>query len=950
MILGDNATVFRTLDENGAWLVNTFNEAITRQIRHYDVGTVGNVPPAGVSGSDTLRGEDNDDTMYGQGDDDDMEGGSGDDAMEGNAGTDTMSGNAGNDDMVGGTGRINDDPPTGVNGRLDANDLMFGNDGFDVMAGDNAILVRVLVDGQWVTNTFNAGIQHEPRILLDENSAVALQVSGGDFMRGGAQDDLMYGQAGDDDMDGEAGDDFMEGNSDDDLMLGSGDQDDMIGGTVDGTIWDGADTMYGGDDGDVMTGDNATIERPLDGNGQWQIDPNTGDEIRTITLLNVEVVGGDAPDPLLSGSDYMEGNAGSDRMFGQGNDDSDDDGDGLANEDPVDGIDNDLDGRESAASTQYDCGDGIDNDGDGDIDAADTGCSSKIDEDGGGDVMFGNAGDDFMEGNHGADFMEGNEDEDDMWGGSSADASGVVGSGTPPTNLADSNDVMRGGAEDDVMIGDNGLIERATDGGGLWLRHQGPRANGDESPFDMVVRNVGVTSSPELAGAFGNDWMQGNDGEDEGYGQQGDDYMEGNNGEDALLGDLGLITSSVQDGTNQDVISPPGPFFEETIFPAGSFYRQFTLFSFTGVPEAAGNDIILGGDDRDSLHGADGDDIINGDGDATTIDPADGDDANPATVDADKVFGGDGNDVMWGGRGDDNLWGGYGDDHLDVRPRRNIPGETDDPPLWHTFGRFDFYQGLDLIYGGWHRDAMQANSAAPGPRNTDRLIDWAGGYNVFYVCPGAYGEGTITRQGSPHLLEWMRQVIDADGAFDSASTGTSGFREFAYVFPNERGQNSHPPHPDHPGHFTCDDGSTGEVPQVLDGTEEFVEDPSDRMHLAGLSGMTSDGKNKNFWTASAVVLVLDSAENPVEGATVYGIWSNAPSTQVSCTTGADGTCTMPQSANIKNGETVNLTIVDVVHATLIYDPEANIVDQFIVAGLLDLGQGTSTVFLPTVQH
>jgi hypothetical protein len=494
------------------------------------------------------------------------------------------------------------------------------------------------------------------------------------------------------------------------------------------------------------------------------------------------------------------------------------------------------------------------------------------------------------------------------------------------------------------MIGDNGLIERATDDNGIWQRHQGPRANGDESPFNMVVRNVGVTESPEEVGAFGNDWMQGNDGEDEGYGQQGDDYIEGNNGEDALLGDLGLITSSTQDGSNEETIAPPGPFFTETIFPTGSFYRQFELFSFTGVPEAAGDDIILGGDDRDSIHGADGDDILNGDGDATTLNSSEGVDANPATVDVDKVFGGDGNDVMWGGRADDNMWGGYGDDHLDVRPRRNVPDFGDDPPLWHTFGRFDFYQGLDLIYGGWHRDALQANIAAPGPRNTDRLIDWAGGYNVFYVCPGAYGEGTITRQGSPHLLDWMQRVIDADGALDSATTGTSGFREFAYVFPSERGQNSHPPHPDHPGHFTCDDGSSGPA--------NLIQFEPDTMHLGNLSGVHDTGKNKNFWTASAQVLVLDFNEQPVPGAVVYGTWSNAPDTQISCVTGVDGTCSMPNSGNIKVGETIFLTIVDVTHATLTYQPAANIVNGITVAGLLDdnPSQGQSTLFLPTVQQ
>jgi hypothetical protein len=149
------------------------------------------------------------------------------------------------------------------------------------------------------------------------------------------------------------------------------------------------------------------------------------------------------------------------------------------------------------------------------------------------------------------------------------------------------------------------------------------------------------------------------------------------------------------------------------------------------------------------------------------------------------------------------MWGGYGDDHLDVRPRSGFADFPDDPPLWHTFGRFDFYQGLDLIYGGWDQDAMQANVAAPGPRDTDRLIDWSGGYNVYYVCPGAYGEGTITRELQPGLRTWLQDVSDADGAFQSATVGTSGFQELGYVFPKDIRFNSHLPHPDHPGHFVC---------------------------------------------------------------------------------------------------------------------------------------------------
>ena len=486
----------------------------------------------------------------------------------------------------------------------------------------------------------------------------------------------------------------------------------------------------------------------------------------------------------------MYGEDGRDLMFGQGNDAIDHDADGRYNEDPPDGVDNDRDGRESAGSVGYDCLDGIDNDGDGLADAADPQCRAKIDEDGGGDEMHGGAGDDVMEGNFGSDWMFGDGGEDDMLGGSSANAAGLVGAGVPPTGLLDGDDVMNGGADDDVMLADNGLIQRQTDANRIWLRHNG-------FGFDMVVRVASVPGTPEAAGAFGHDFMRGDAGEDEMYGEQGNDYMEGNAGEDAMVGDLGLITSQVEDGSRQRTITVNGPFFEETVYVAGTFTRQVALYSFLKGGGAEGNDTLLGGDGRDSMHGGPGNDTMNGNGDV------------------DKLFGGDGDDVVWGGPGDDDLWGGYQDDNLDVRPRVASALHPADPPEWFTYGAPDNYQDLDLIYGGWDRDALQANVAAPGPRVTDRLIDWAGGFNVFYVCTGAYGEGTITRSGSPSLEAFLQNLSAADGAVNTRTAGSSGFRELAYVFANERGQNSHPPHPDHPGHFTCDDGSVYVPPKSL---------------------------------------------------------------------------------------------------------------------------------------
>jgi Ca2+-binding RTX toxin-like protein len=941
-ILGDNARLGRPTGMDGRWIVNSFNASYRRDAWLLDVGVVGAPDAPEASGPDELFGEGEYDVIHGQGDDDSISGGTGDDKLEGNAGSDTIHGDEGHDDVVGGTGVINDDPPVGVDGRLDAGDVLYGDDGHDVMAGDNAVLVRVLVAGQWVPNTWNDGLQHEPRILRDLDSPDAAVVSGPDEMHGDDglggpdTDDLMYGQGDDDVMRGGAGDDFMEGNAADDLMHGNPGEDDMIGGTVQAALTDGSDEMHGDEDADVMAGDNAIIGRPLDGLGEWTVDPNTGDVIRSVHLLDVQVVGV-AVDPSFSGGDsmfggdeqdrifgqggddtihgnaafdYAEGNHGSDTMygdggeddlvgggsandgvirsdsigdgllddgdviygddgdddpltgdddgdviagdnarltrgatwtfdantgdvlrsvvlfdvesvgappvpdetsgsdlvlgeggrdliFGQGNRDLDDaDGDGRFSEDPPDGLDQDHDGRESASSIGYDCQDGIDNDGDGFTDGGDPDCLAAIDEDGGGDELHGGAGVDYVEGNHGSDWIFGEGDEDDLIGGSSA-GDGVIGGGVSPAGLLDGDDTLLGGPEDDVLAADNATIERPLDGAGLWLRHLG-------GPYDLAVRVVGMEPTPEPAGAWGHDYARGDDGDDDLYGQLGNDHLEGNLGDDAIVGDLGRITNRVEDGSNEEVISAPGPFHESTIHAAGTMTRIVELFSFVDGEGAEGHDRLLGHDGRDALHGGPGDDLLNGDGDG---DPLTGDDPDPTTEDEDFVFGGDGDDVAWGGRGPDDLFGGWGDDHLDVRPREADGSDPRDPPEWWTWGVPDHYQGYDTIYGGWDQDAMQANIALPGPREADRLIDWAGGFNVFYVCPGAYGEGTITRQGSPHLQAYLQALAQGDGAVDTATPGTSGFRELAYVHSNERKYNSHPPHPDHPGHFTCDEGT-----------------------------------------------------------------------------------------------------------------------------------------------
>ena len=91
----------------------------------------------------------------------------------------------------------------------------------------------------------------------------------------------------------------------------------------------------------------------------------------------------------------------------------------------------------------------------------------------------------------------------------------------------------------------------------------------------------------------------------------------------------------------------------------------------------------------------------------------------------------------------------------------------------------------------------------------DRLLDWGGSYNGYYLCPSTYGDWVSTRAIAPGLIAFLQQVAQGDGATTTATTGTSGFRETAIVFSNEVKDNTKPIHIDTPAHFTCGPGTTG---------------------------------------------------------------------------------------------------------------------------------------------
>jgi hypothetical protein len=406
----------------------------------------------------------------------------------------------------------------------------------------------------------------------------------------------------------------------------------------------------------------------------------------------------------------------------------------------------------------------------------------------------------------------------------------------------------------------------------------------------------------------GSDLIYGGSGDDDLYGQFDDtgklpeelglvisdtigDELFGQAGEDAMVGDQGVVDNWVVASPTQ-WIEPNQPFVDDHIFVEGTLLREVALQQI----DTGGNDRMTGGLDGDWMHGGAGDDLMNG---------------NNGN---DRLFGDDGDDALWGGLHHDHLWGGWGDDSLDVRPR---PGDSQD---WFSYAGTDHYQHIDYVYGGWDQDAMQANVADNGPVVGDRLIDWVGAYNVFYLCPGLYGEYVNTRSHSPGMIEFLQDLAAGDGAVDTRAEGASGFNEVAIVFPNQAGQNSHPIHPDNPGHFTCD---------VFTKTVRSV----------GIE--LSYTEKRGDVTVDADVTVLDEYSSTVKGATVVVTWnvpdSGTPFTQTA-RTDKDG---VAQFSVVGVHGVYALTVLDVVYEDHVLDRENGVLTAWIDTNTGGTGIATS---------
>ena len=116
-----------------------------------------------------------------------------------------------------------------------------------------------------------------------------------------------------------------------------------------------------------------------------------------------------------------------------------------------------------------------------------------------------------------------------------------------------------------------------------------------------------------------------------------------------------------------------------------------------------------------------------------------------------NIFGDNGNDWIVGGNGSNNLFGGFGDDLLDGRRNLTLDGGLNDipdnNPVFHS-----------VVFGGSGPNTLIAGGAY------DRLIDWAGNFNTYIVPFAPWGQPTVSRQVSPHIMTYLYELGAAEGA------------------------------------------------------------------------------------------------------------------------------------------------------------------------------------------
>ncbi|WP_349363819.1 MAG: DUF5801 repeats-in-toxin domain-containing protein [Roseitalea porphyridii] len=172
----------------------------------------------------------------------------------------------------------------------------------------------------------------------------------------------------------------------------------------------------------------------------------------------------------------------------------------------------------------------------------------------------------------------------------------------------------------------------------------------------------------------------------------------------------------------------------------------------TGIVDAtggSGDDVLIGGDEANTLIGNDGDDLLAGRNGADLLEGGAGNDTLSGGGGSDTIHGGDGNDVINGGTNGDTLFGDAGDDEISG----GAGGDT-----------IDGGAGDDIIEGGSGGDNIEG-----GAGNLDRLFGDGGDDTITDVdgvrfANGGAGDDEITISFTNATVANNLNVRGQDGA------------------------------------------------------------------------------------------------------------------------------------------------------------------------------------------
>ncbi len=732
--------------------------------------------PGGTTvGSDELRGGDGHDRLLGRQGGDYAEGGAGDDLVDagtgndvaiGNAGSDAMTGADGNDIVTGdgatvsgisfqdsieggragvaSLGNLSVTSGTALESRVSSADAS-GTDGSITTCTDRVALIRNTalasgprgevdlngdgtisgaddgrLDGVAVLNGL-VNLDGDGDIDGDDSGVVAglvvgagrfdvpvnqaVQVLGSvpgssgagdaDCVFGHSGHDAVFGGAGGDQLNGGAGADLAAGGAGADTARGEADADEVRGN-------DGDDDLFGDSGADLLLG-NAGADEEYGGLDIDQVEGNQGSDTLSGGAHVDIVIGGSSVSGTSDAGDRVDGGDGADVLLGD-------------NGAPVrSGLGvllgahlTDVPGGTAAGADEIHGGPGDD----------------LVYGEGGGDTVFGDEDADTVEGGLGSDEIHGGDGLDLLVGGSGRDRNT---DGTERTwqGTADDGDTIHGDADEDVILGDNGV--RST--------------GGTVTMFDIPFLDASPAPSATTAG---DDVLNGGDDADRIYGQSGRDTVHGNADDDVAEGNSGA----------DDVYGDAG---------------EDDLFGGTTLPEVDDRAVTVSGTSRgDLVEGGTGDDVALGDNGLVSGDDRDVEEYDVEyAASTERFLHASGPDTILGQDDEDRLFGQGGDDRIDG-------GAADDLAAGDT--------GDDTINGGEGADDLTGGSGlAQVPVDLAGVIDGRddvnGGGTGLAAADGAdviLGDnGSITRTGDtdPNTGDAVRTVLlyDLDVAGDTAA-------------------------------------------------------------------------------------------------------------------------------------------------------------------------------------